>query len=95
MSIGAAASVVTIITSYWILSLVFRNARQFQTTIVVGGFVLRLIIFFALLQLVARMLVTDLEQVVLWMVSFYFLLVILEAWWLAAEARANPSRRLE
>lgn len=93
MCLGAALSAVTILSSYGILALAFRNVPQFQTTIVVGGFVLRLAIFFALLALVARTLVVDLEQVVLWMVTFYFVLVILEAWWLAAQARS--SRRPE
>jgi hypothetical protein len=91
MALGAALSLATIVISYLLLSLVFRHSRQLQSIIVLGGFVLRVALLFLFLALVARTLAVKLEEVVIWLVSFYMVLVVVEARELAAEAkRGNP-----
>jgi hypothetical protein len=91
MALGAALSLVTIVISYLLLSFAFRRSKQLQAIIVLGGFVLRVVLLFLSLALVARTLAVDLEEVVIWLVSFYLVLVVAEARELAAEARRGTS----
>ncbi len=81
----------TIVASYLILSIAFRTAKQLQVIIVVGGFVLRVAILFGLLKLISILLIVDLRQLVIWMMSFYLVLVLAEAWDLAQESRTQRS----
>ena len=91
MVLGAALSLVTIVISFLLLSFAFRRSRQLQSIIVLGGFVLRVALLFLFLSLVSRTMAVELEEVVLWLVSFYLVLVVVEARELAAEARrGNP-----
>jgi hypothetical protein len=92
MLLGAGWSLMTIVLSYLILAFAFRNAKQIQMVIVVGGFVVRVAMLFGLLALIARTLVVNLNQLVIWMVSFYMVLVVVEAWELAAEMRRSRLR---
>jgi len=89
MILGASLSCLTIVLSYWILVLAFRNVQQIQVLIVVGGFVVRLFILFGLLTWIARTVAVDLSQLVLWLVSFYLVLVIAEAWELSRQVRSG------
>lgn len=91
MLIGASLSCLTIVLSYWILVLAFRNVQQIQVLIVVGGFVVRLFILFGLLAWIARTVAVDLSQLVLWLVSFYLVLVIAEAWELSRQVRSGST----
>jgi hypothetical protein len=91
MLMGASLSCLTIVLSYWILVLAFRNVQQIQVLIVVGGFVVRLFILFGLLAWIARTIAVDLGQLVLWLVSFYLVLVIAEAWELSRQVRSGST----
>ena len=92
MLFGAGLSLLTIVASYLVLSYTFRNATRIQMLVVLGGFVLRVAMLFGLLALAARTLVVDLDQLVIWLVSFYLVLVVAEAWELAEETRTRPAR---
>jgi len=59
---------------------------------VVGGFLVRFAVLFGLLTLVSKTLPVNLNHLVLWLVSFYMVLVVVEAWRLSADMRA-PRRR--
>ena len=91
MLMGASLSCLTIVLSYWVLVLAFRNVQQIQVLIVVGGFVVRLFILFGLLAWIARTVSVDLAQLVLWLVSFYLVLVIAEAWELSRQLTSKGS----
>lgn len=90
MLFGAALSWLTIVASYVILTFAFRTAKELHVIIVVGGFVVRIAILFGLLKLISYAFVVNLGQLVLWMVSFYLVLVVAEAWELAQESRTRP-----
>ena len=92
MLFGAGLAWMTIVVSYVALSYAFRDARRVQMLIVLGGFVLRVAMLFGSLAVIARTLTVDLEQLVLWLVSFYLVLVVAEAWELAAETRTRRAR---
>jgi hypothetical protein len=87
MLFGAGLALTTIVASYLVLVSAFRGAQRIQMVIVLGGFVLRVAMLFGLLALIARTVAVDLGQLVIWLVSFYVVLVIVEAWELAAETR--------
>jgi hypothetical protein len=89
MGFGAGLGWITIVGSYLVLSYAFRDAKRAPVRIVLGGFALRVAMLFGLLWLASRTLVVDLGELVLWAVSFYMLLVVAEAWELAAEARST------
>lgn len=85
MTVGAGVGLGTVVLGYWIAGLAFRGPDRFATKLVVGGFVVRMVLLFvALAALVAG---TDLEpsRFVLWLVSFYFVLIMVEAYLLARE----------
>jgi hypothetical protein len=87
MLLGAALSWLTIVASYFALSLAFRNTPQFAVIVVIGGFLVRLGALFGLLRLISKTMPIDLAHLVLWTVSFYLVLVTAEAYTLAAEVR--------
>ena len=90
MLLGAALSLVTVVASYLLLAFAFRRSRQLQVAIVLGGFVLRVAMLFALLASIARFGVVDMNQLVLWLVGFYLVLVVAEARDLASDAARRP-----
>ena len=53
--------------------------------------VLGLLVLFGLLAWIARTVAVDLSQLVLWLVSFYLVLVIAEAWELSKQIRSSGS----
>ena len=91
LALGAGLSWMTIVASYLILTVAFRTAKQLQVIVVVGGFLLRVVMLFGLLKLISYALVVNLSQLVLWMMSFYLVLVMAEAWELARESRTSRS----
>ncbi len=91
MLLGAALSLMTIVLSYLLLSWVFRRSRQLQVALVLGGFVVRLITLFGLLSWFARSVSLDLNQLVLWLIGFYLVLVVAEARELAATQRKRTA----
>jgi hypothetical protein len=84
MLLGALLSCATVVASYTILVAVFRHVRQIQMVIVVGGFLVRFVILFLALTVIAKTLVIDLAQLVMWLVGFYIVQVVAEAWFLAS-----------
>ena len=87
MLLGAGLSLVTIVSSYLGLAAVFGRSKQLVSIIVLGGFVVRVGMLFALLASIARNFDVALEQVVIWTVSFYFVLILFEARELDARSR--------
>lgn len=89
MLLGAGLSWMTVLTSYAAIVLVFRNAKQLQMVIVLGGFLVRMLMLFGLLTLIAKTMLVNLNQLVLWLVGFYLVLVVVEAWTLSNQTRAR------
>jgi len=87
MLLGAGLSWATILASYAALVAAFRKVKQIQMLIVLGGFVVRVLMLFGSLALISKTLSVDLGQLVIWLVSFYMVLVVAEAWTLSADAR--------
>jgi hypothetical protein len=90
MLLGAGLGWLTIVASYIGLMVAFRNTKRFSMVIVLLGFLVRLAVLFGLLRLLMRTMTVDLDRIVLWTVSFYFVLVIAEAWMLAADEKRRP-----
>lgn len=89
MLLGAVLSCATVVASYTILVLAFRHVRQLQVVIVVGGFLIRFVILFVALTVISKTLVVDLGQLVIWIVAFYMVLVVAEAWFLVSSPTAK------
>ncbi|HZM14945.1 MAG TPA: hypothetical protein VFE28_02990 [Candidatus Krumholzibacteria bacterium] len=87
MLLGAGLSWMTITLSYVLLAWVWRRSRQLQVALVTAGFLVRVALLFGLLAWIARTFVVNLNQLVLWLVVFYFVLVVVEARELAAAER--------
>jgi hypothetical protein len=84
MAVGALASLFTVAGGFWLAQLAFRGPDRFATKLVVGGFVVRMVLLFAAATaLVAAGLRP--AAFVLWLVTFYFALILLEAWILARQ----------
>lgn len=83
MLLGAGLSWFVVIASYAVLVVAFRNAKSLQVVLVVGGFLVRLALLVASLAIISRTMVVKLDHVVIWLVSFYLVLVIAEAYTLA------------
>lgn len=91
MLLGAGLSWFVVVASYVALVVAFRNARSLQVVLVVGGFLVRLVLLIACLALISKTLDVRLDHLVIWLVSFYMVLVIAEAYTLAAwSARRRP-----
>jgi hypothetical protein len=89
MLLGAGLSWGTVLASYGALVVAFRNVKQLQMVIVLGGFLVRMLMLFGLLALIAKTIAVNLNQLVLWLVGFYLVLVVAEAWALSAETRVR------
>jgi len=89
MLVGAGLSWFAVVASYVVLMVAFRNVKSFAVVIVLGGFLLRLVVLFGLLAWISRTWAVNLGQVVIWLVCFYLVLVIVEAWILAAGESAR------
>lgn len=90
MLLGAGLAWIAVIASYIGLSLAFRNVKPFAVLIVIGGFLVRLVILFGLLTWVAKTMSVNLSQIVLWLVAFYMILVVAEAYILAQDEKRPP-----
>lgn len=85
MAIGAAASLATVVGAFWLAQLAFRGPDRFATKLVVGGFVTRMILLFAIAATLVIALGLEPSGFVLWMVAFYFAQILVEAWILARQ----------
>jgi hypothetical protein len=90
MLLGAGLSWFAVVASYVALLVAFRNVKAFAVLIVVGGFLLRLAVLFGLLWWISRTWIVNLGQLVIWLVGFYLVLVIAEAWILAKAEVKRP-----
>ena len=89
MGVGAGVGLFIVVGGYYCAQLAFRGPDRYAVKLVVGGFLVRMVLLAtAIFTIVA---VTDLppSRFVLWLVAFYFVLVIAEAWILAREARTG------
>jgi hypothetical protein len=84
MLLAAALASTAVVASYLGLVLAFPRVKSQQMMIATGGFALRFAILFLLLVLVSKTLAVDLGRIVVWMVGFYMVLVISEAWFMVA-----------
>lgn len=92
MGIGAGLSLATVLGGYACVRLAFRGPDQYAVKLVVGGFVIRLVLLVLALASLVSLTGIDPGRFVLWLVTFYFTLVMAEAWILArAERRGSPS----
>lgn len=92
MAVGAGLSLAIVLGGYACARLAFRGPDRYAAKLVVGGFVIRLVLL--VLSLVTLGAATDLDpgRFVLWLVTFYFALVMAEAWILSrAETRGGSS----
>lgn len=92
VGVGAALALLIVLGGYGIARLVFRGPDRYAVKLAVGGFLVRLVLL--VLSLVAFVAITGLdpERFVLWVVTFYFVLVMAEAWMLARAERREASR---
>ena len=92
MAVGAGLSLAIVLGGYGCVRLAFRGPDQFAVKLVVGGFVIRLVLLALLMAALVTFTGIDPGRFVLWLVTFYFTLVMAEAWILArAERRRSPS----
>jgi hypothetical protein len=89
MGVGAGAGLAIVVGGYYCAQLAFRGPDPYAVKIVVGGFLVRLVLLG--LTLTAFVAVTDTPpaRFVLWLIAFYFLLVLAEAWILAREGAST------
>jgi len=93
MALGALIAWACVLGGWWIARFAFRGPDVFATKLVVGGFIVRMGLL--ILTMVALVAVTGIEpgRFVLWLVSFYFALILVEAWILARENHTEGSNR--
>ena len=92
MGIGAGLSLAIVLGGYACVRLAFRGPDQYAVKLVVGGFVIRLVLLALAMAALVNLTGIDPGRFVLWLVTFYFTLVMAEAWILArAERRGNAS----
>jgi hypothetical protein len=86
LAVGAGLGLFAVLGGYACHQLVFRGPDRYAAKIAVGGFLVRITLLILSLFLVVRLTGARPERFVLWLVSFYVILVMAEAWVLA---RAN------
>ncbi|NNE43602.1 MAG: hypothetical protein HKN12_05300 [Gemmatimonadetes bacterium] len=92
MAIGAALAFTTVLAGYGFAKLAFRGPDPFASKIMVGGFLIRMILLIVVLSVFVKATGLDLGQFIFWVITFYFALVMAEAWILArAEMRERAS----
>lgn len=92
MGIGAGLSLAVVLGGYGCVRLAFRGNDRYAVKLVVGGFVIRLALLVLAMAALANLTEIDPGRFVLWLVTFYFTLVMAEAWILArAETRGSSS----
>jgi hypothetical protein len=92
MGIGAGLSLAIVLGGYGCVRLAFRGSDRYAVKLVVGGFIIRLVLLGLAMAAVVNLTALDPARFVLWLVTFYFTLVMAEAWILArAERRESAS----
>jgi hypothetical protein len=91
VGVGAGLALLTVLGGYAAARLAFRGPDRYAVKLVVGGFVVRLVLLVLLLAALVAFTGLDPARFVLWLVTFYFVLVLAEAWLLArAERQGGP-----
>lgn len=93
MALGALVAWACVLGGWWIARFAFRGPDVFATKLVVGGFIVR--VGLLILTMVTLVATTGIEpgRFVLWLVSFYFALILVEAWILARENQTEGPNR--
>jgi len=93
MALGALVAWSCVLGGWWIARFAFRGPDIFATKLVVGGFIVR--VGLLILTMVTLVAATGIEpgRFVLWLVSFYFALILVEAWILARENQTEGPKR--
>jgi hypothetical protein len=92
MGVGAGLSLAIVLGGYGCVRLAFRGPDRYAVKLVVGGFVIRLVLLALALALLINLTDVDPGRFVLWLITFYFTLVMAEAWILArAERRGSET----
>jgi hypothetical protein len=92
MSIGAGLSLLTVLGGYACVRLALRGPDRYAVKLVVGGFVIRLVLLVAAVVGLVALTGLDPARFVLWVVTFYFALVMAEAWILARREMGEAAR---
>jgi hypothetical protein len=96
MALGAGAALFAVLGGWFVAKLAFRGPDRFATKLVVGGFLVRLILLFLTMTVLVLVTGVQLSRFVLWLVSFYFAMLMAEAWILArnhvSESEEGPTR---
>ena len=87
MGLGAALGLVSVLGGCWIARFAFRGPDVFATKLVVGGFIIRIALLVLAMSALVAVTGIELGRFVLWLVTFYFALILAEAWVLARESR--------
>jgi hypothetical protein len=93
MLVGAGLSLLTVLGGYGCARLAFRGPDQYAVKLVVGGFVIRLVLLLAAVVALVSATGLDPGRFVLWVVTFYFALVMAEAWILARREMQEGASR--
>jgi len=93
MAVGAGLGLFAVLGGYYCNRLVFRGPDRYAVKIAVGGFLVRIALLILSLFLVVRLTGARPERFVLWLVAFYVILVMAEAWVLARAESAGGRQR--
>jgi hypothetical protein len=87
MALGGGVALFAVVGGWWIARFAFRGPDVFATKLVVGGFLVRVVLLACVMTLLVTAAGLDPARFVLWLVAFYFVLLLAEAWILARENR--------
>ena len=85
LGLGAGVALVVVLGGWFIARVALRGPDRFATKLVVGGFLIRLALLFLVLTALVGAGGVPPARFVLWLVSFYFALIMAEAWMLARD----------
>ena len=83
MGLGAGVALFSVLGGWFVAGLAFRGPDRFATKLVVGGFLVRLILLFLTMTAIVAVAHIPPARFVLWLVTFYFAMLMVEAWILA------------
>jgi hypothetical protein len=86
MGLGAGVALVSVLGGYFIAQMAFRGPDRFASKLVLGGFLIRLVLLALTMTVIVTVTRIPLSRFVLWLVAFYFVLLMAEAWILARES---------
>jgi hypothetical protein len=90
MAVGAGIGLGTVVAGFWVAQVALRGPDRFGTKLVVGGFVIRMLLLFGCVWAILAATDLDPTRFALWLVTFYFVLIMVEAVLLAKEQTGRP-----